>query len=113
MKKITENASSKKTEISRILSIISTIFCLIGGIAFICFGIIYGGGYRALLIFLGILTIIGAIIGLIYQRRGSIFCLGLGIIGLFAAWTLEISFIYGTILTLIGSIVGFIGVMKE
>jgi hypothetical protein len=113
VEKITENTSSKKSEISRILSIISIIICLIGGIAFIWFGIVNNGDYGYLLIVLGIFAIIGAIIRLIYPRRGSIFCLGIGIIGLLVAWALEYSAIYGTILTLIGSVIGFIGVMKE
>jgi len=105
------------TEISKILSIISTALCLVGGIIFFYFGITFSDPgndrFGPLLIVIGIFVIIGAIARLKYTRRGSILCLALGIIGLLMAWVLELSAIYGTIFTLLGSIVGFIGVMKE
>ena len=105
------------TETSKILSISSTVLCLVGGIFFLYFGITYSDPtndrYGPLLMVIAIFIIIGAIARLKYTRRGSILCLALGIIGLLIAWTLEISAIYGTIFTLIGSIIGFIGVMKE
>lgn len=105
------------TETSKILSISSTVLCLVGGIIFLYFGITYSDPtndrYGPLLMVIAIFIIIGAIVRLKYTRRGSILCLALGIIGLLIAWTLEISAIYGTIFTLIGSIIGFIGVMKE
>lgn len=104
-------------EISKILSIVSTVLCFIGGVIFLIFGITFSDPandrFGPLLIVIAIFVIIGAIARLKYTRRGSILCLALGIIGLLMAWTLELSAIYGTIFTLIGSIVGFIGVMKE
>ena len=96
-------------ETSKIFSFISTILCIIGGILLLIFGIID----NAILIVLGISNILGAIVILKYPRRGSILCLALGIIGLFIAWTFTLNAIYGTIFTLLGSIVGFIGVMKK
>lgn len=104
-------------EISKILSIISTVLCLVGGVILLIFGIIFSDpvndSYGPLMIVIAIFILVGAIARLKYTRRGSILCLALGIIGLLMAWTLELSAIYGTIFTLIGSIVGFIGVMKE
>jgi uncharacterized membrane protein len=105
------------TELSRILSISSTVLCLVGGIIFLSFGITYSNPandrYGPLLIVLGVFTILGALVILKYPRRGSILCLALGISGLLIAWVVEMSSIYGTIFTLLGSIVGFVGVMKE
>ena len=104
-------------EISKILSIVSTVLCLVGGVVFLIFGITFSDPanvrFGPLLIVIGIFVIIGAIARLKYTRRGSILCLALGIIGLLMAWLLELSAIYGTIFTLLGSVVGFIGVMKE
>lgn len=96
-------------EIPKILPIIGSILCLVGGILLIIFGIIS----NAILIVLGVSNILGAIVLLKLPRRGSVLCLALGIIGLFIAWTFILNAIYGTIFTLIGSIVGFIGIMKE
>ena len=104
-------------EISKILSIVSTVLCFIGGVIFLIFGITFSDPandrFGPLLIVIAIFVIIGAIARLKYTRRGSILCLALGIIGLLMAWLLELSAIYGTIFTLLGSVVGFIGVMKE
>lgn len=104
-------------EISKLLSIMSTVLCFIGGVIFLIFGITFSDPandrFGPLLIVIGIFVIIGAIARLKYTRRGSILCLALGIIGLLMAWLLELSAIYGTIFTLLGSVVGFIGVMKE
>lgn len=120
MKRISEKLSDEKSTMSKVLSIISTVFCIIGGGTFLLFGIIvtmrdiiYNGGYGPLLIVIAVFVVMAAIIRLKYTRRGSIACLALGIIGLFIAWTLELLSIVGTIFTLIGSIIGFIGVMKE
>jgi len=105
------------TEISKILSIISVVLGVVGGIVFLFVGITYSDPandrFGPLLIVLAVFVILGALIILKYPRHGSILCLALGIIGLLIAWTVELSSIYGTILTLLGSIVGFIGVMKE
>ncbi|MFX1278032.1 MAG: hypothetical protein ACFFA3_01350 [Promethearchaeota archaeon] len=96
-------------ETSKILSFISIILCIVGGLLLIIFGIIV----NIILIVLGVANFIGALVLLKYPRRGSILCLALGFIELFIAWFFTINAIYGTIFTLLASIVGFIGVMKK
>ncbi|MHA2394075.1 MAG: hypothetical protein ACXAEX_19240 [Promethearchaeota archaeon] len=115
-----EIIANEKSTTSKVLSIISTVLCLIGGALFLLFGIYItirdvaiNGGYGPILIVLAVFVVTAAFIRLKYTRRGSIFCLALGIIGLFIAWALEMLTIFGTVFTLIGSIIGFIGVMKE
>jgi hypothetical protein len=104
-------------ETSKKLFIISVVLCIVGGILFLIFGISYSNPtndrFGPLLIVLGVFVILGALVILKFPREGSILCLALGIIGLLIAWTVEMSSIYGTIFVLLGSIFGFIGVMKE
>lgn len=118
MRKISGSEQNKKFKISRILSIVSTILCLVGGILFISssgelltctlwwgFSMFYAIGY-------GIFILIGVLIGLKYQAGRSLLCLIIGIITLTTGLIYySIIFTFGIIFTIIGSIVGLLGVL--
>jgi hypothetical protein len=113
-----------------LFSVISKILCLVGGIFFIWSYVeIKGGrgwGFEALLpIVFGIFIIIGAISGLKYPIGGNILCLIIGLISPLICWTTPVTpspiinsysciitsliFLFATIFTIVGSIVGLIG----
>jgi hypothetical protein len=108
---------NKKLVKSRRLSIIGSILCLVGGILFIgsIMELLNSPYYSDVNIYLaaaplGIFTIIGAVLGLKYQVGGRLICLTVGIMmGLTSIGGLSIMIVFGTIITIIGSIVGLIG----
>ena len=112
-----EFEDNKKMVTSRRLSIISSIMCLVGGILFIgSIGELMNSPYVSAVNFglaaipLGIFTIIGALLGLRYQVGGRLLCLTFGIMmGLVSIGVISIMIVFGTIITIIGSIVGLIG----
>lgn len=113
--------SEKKTppkEIAAIaLSIIGSIVCLIGGIFFIFSGLAKDAniawGFATLgEVAFGVFTIIGALSALKYNFSGMFLCF---IIGLFSLTISVVTDFYvvslsGPLLTIIGSIIGLIGV---
>jgi hypothetical protein len=103
-----------------LFQIISSCICLIGGAIFIWAGMTFY--YNSIGVFLGVLVLFGAITGLKYRIGGGVLCLFWGWIAsiacqgalpptFFPVDCLSFSpiFLFGTILTVIGSIVGITG----
>ena len=86
---LSKSENSKKSRILRVMSIIGSILCFVGGIAYISAGVIYNnsddGNMIAMsnsiyVIIAGVFIIIGALSGLKYQIGGSLLCLIIGLI---------------------------------
>jgi hypothetical protein len=128
VEKITESEHDKKVDIPWILAVISLFMCLGGGaLSISSIGQISAAGFGGFNIQLlvvpilfGFIVIIGALIGLWYQRAGPLLCLCIGLISPLACqgatWQslvpcISFSPIYlsGIIFIIAGSLVGLIG----
>jgi hypothetical protein len=117
------------------LSIIGSILCYFGGILFfwsiVELQLIVGGwGAWLMVIFYGVMVIIGSIIGLKYQRGGPLLCVIIVLISSLTCQTYFLTlpsnpnstspcvttpsiYLSASIITILGSIVGFIGGMLK
>lgn len=136
VKKITEKENNERFDLLRISSIVRTILCIAGGITFISgvpviirsFRGLTQDIYFAMIIVVGIITIICSLSGLKYPKIGSYLCIIIGISALIFSlllkitstpppsvkveWRHYLNFIIGSILIISGSLIGVIGVIK-
>jgi hypothetical protein len=135
VKKISDSDDKQKLDVPWVFTVLGLFICLGGGILSISSlaqirsagfsGALYNFALFVVPILFGIITIIGALIGLWLQRAGPILSLSVGLVSLVACqginWTgmipcITFSPIYlsGSLLTITGSVIGLIGgILKQ